>query len=81
MERIVLNVDNTTAKKWKHASQQIKKQAVEAFGQLLDEHMAVDNVSEDTDRDKRVQKAIAFFNTLSADFTGYKFNREEANER
>lgn len=33
------------------------------------------------ERKLRVQKARDFFNNLSADFTGYKFDRNEANER
>lgn len=81
MERIVLEVDNTIAKRWKQASYGLKKQAVEALGQMLDTNKYVENVSTKDNRDKRVQKAVAFFRDAAADFTGYKFNREEANER
>lgn len=38
------------------------------------------NLSEEK-QELQIQKVQAFFENLSADFTGYKFDRNEANER
>ena len=81
MERITIEVNSSIAKKWQQASLRLKKQAVKAFGQLLDEYKPVEKTVSEEERKVRVEEARKFFSNLSADFTGYKFNREEANER
>ncbi len=79
MEKILLEVPNSTAKKWQEASERLKKQAVEAVKRVLDVPKSVS--LDEEERQLRLQEARDFFSRLSADFTDYKFDRDEANER
>lgn len=79
MENILLTVPDSTAKKWHQASESLKKQATEAVKQMLDTAPVTELTDEE--REIRVEEAVTFFSNLSADFTNYKFDRGEANER
>ena len=43
--------------------------------------LTVSAFEETVDRFTRAEEARTFFNSIQADMTGFKFNREEANER
>lgn len=79
MEKILLEVPNSMAKKWQQTSDKLKKQAVEAVKRVLDVPGPTDLT--EAERQLHLQEARDFFSKLSADFTDYKFDRDEANER
>lgn len=79
MERIILEVKSATAQKWQQASARLKEQATQMVERLLAKPERIDVAEEN--RKIRVQEAREFFSKLSADFTNYKFDRNEANER
>lgn len=79
MDRIVLKVKSATAQQWQQASARLKEQASQMVERLLARPEQADMAEEN--RKIRVQKAREFFSKLSADFTDYKFDRNEANER
>lgn len=80
MRRIVLEVDDTIALKWLQASNSTKKYITEILEQAL-AGIKENTGAADEARQIRIQQATDFFNSISIDFSGYKFNRDEANDR
>lgn len=79
MEKIILEVSESTARKWRQASEEQKERAVDAVNNVLNTPDA--DALRDMDPEARLREARRFFGSLSADFSNYKFDREEANER
>ena len=81
MERIVLEVENNTAKRWQKASNQLKQQAVEAMKRALGV-ITADGVGIEPPKRKPTAEDIkSFYGKFQVDMSGYTFNRDEANER
>lgn len=79
MESITLDVPESTARKWQHASKELKERAADAVKTIIDTSDGDENT--DANKEARLQEAREAFSRFNADFTNYKFDREEANER
>lgn len=78
MESITLDVPESVARKWKHASKELKERAVDAVKSVLD---TTDEEKKNVDKETLLQEAREAFSRFSTDLSNFTFDREEANER